>query len=384
MGKVNIEVGASFDDAGLKQQLSAISEAFNRLGSDAAKVSGVKFQPITRASVDEARRMRAEFEAMLRISPALRRTLEGAGQGGRSWDAVDWSRAFPDQNQRQRYMATLLNRLRPGSVSAAGHVEPPAPAPRPAGAGAAGTMIGGVAQAGLRAMGPAGGVAASALGTGMKAGFGAGMAGLLGGMAALGVGKLVGGVAGKVDDAQREAIAYDQLKRALGDVGVAFGGLRDTVRAAGDQIGVAFNDASKLGAEFTKIANLTADQRTEVASGVLVGGGLARAFGLDPSKGVGTLGVLRGMRQTGGDQESRKAALLIGETIARSGAFAKADEVMGALSGFVVQQTRSSLGRAPLDAFAGQWLRHRWPGSAGRIGHSEPCPGNSRRRRWQG
>ncbi len=355
MGKVNIEVGASFDDAGLKQQLSAISEAFNRLGSDAAKVSGVKFQPITRASVDEVRRMRAEFEAMLRISPALRRTLDGAGQGGRSWDAVDWSRAFPDQNQRQRYMQTLLNRLRPGSVSAAGHVEPPAPAPRPAGGGAAGAMIGGVAQAGLRAMGPAGGVAANALGSGMKAGFGAGLAGLLGGMAALGVGKLVGGVAGKVDDAQREAIAYDQLKRALGDVGVAFGGLRDSVRAAGDEIGVAFNDAAKLGSEFTKIANLTADQRGEVAGGVLLGGGMARAFGLDPSKGVGTLGALRGMRQTSGDQDSRKAALLIGETIARSGAFAKADEVMDALSGFVVQQTRSSLGRAPLDAFAGQY-----------------------------
>ena len=352
---IDIKVGASLDDDGLKQQLEEIREAFNRLGSDAAKASNVKFQPISRASVEEARRMRQEFEAMLRISPALRRTLEGTGQGGRAWESVDWSRAYPDQHQRQRYMATLLNRLRPGSVSAAGNTEPPTPTPRPSGAGVAGKMIGGVAQTGLRAMGPAGGVAANALGSGMSSGFGAGLAGLLGGMAALGVGKLAGGVAGKVDDAQREAIAVDTLKRALGDVNVSFYSLRESVRAAGDEIGVAFNDAAKLGTEFTKIANLTADQRSEVASGVTLGGGMARAFGLDPSKGVGALGVLRGMRQTGSDQESRKAALLIGETIARSGAFAKADEVMDALSGFAIQQTRASLGRAPLDTFSGQY-----------------------------
>ena len=50
----------------------------------------------------------------------------------------------------------------------------------------------------------------------------AGVAGLIGGVVALGVGKLVGGVMNKIGDAQTDAIGYDTLKRQLGDVNVSF------------------------------------------------------------------------------------------------------------------------------------------------------------------
>ncbi|MDV7210770.1 hypothetical protein R4769_06170, partial [Azotobacter beijerinckii] len=351
---IKVPVSAEFNDDGLKQQLSEITRAFNQLGAEASKVSGAKFQPISKASVDEARKMRQEFEAMLHISGGLRRTLANAGQDGKQWHQIDWRAAFPDDNQRQQYARMLLNRLREGSVT--GHAPvPPAPGGRPAGGAGGhgvGSVVGGIAQAGLRAAGPVGGVAAGALDTGMKAGFGAGLAGLVGGMAALGIGKLVGGVANKVSDAQDEAIAYDRLKRALGDVNVSFDALRNSLRAAGEDVGVTFNEAAKLGGEFAKLANLTSDQSSETAQGVALGGGMARALGLDPSQGVGFLGTLRSVRQTQDHQGDRRIALLIGETIARSGAFAKSDEVLGAISNFVTSQARATFGRAPVEGYA--------------------------------
>lgn len=349
---IKIPVSAEFNDDDLKQQLGQITEAFNQLGREAAKVSGVKFQPISKASVDEARAMRREFETMLRISGGLRKTLEGSGQAGKPWHAVNWQQVFPDADQRQKYARTLVNRLREGSVTQHAPV-PPVTSSGSVG-GVMGSAMGGIAQAGLRAAGPVGNVAAGALGTGMRAGFGAGLAGLLGGIAALGVGKLVGGVAGKIGDAQDEAVQLDQLKRVLGDVNVSFDALRQSVRSAGDDIGVAFNEAGKLGNEFSRLANLSSSRSAEVAGGVALGGGLSRALGLDPSQGVGFLGTMRGLRQTQDEQGSRRLALLIGETIGKSDAFAKSGEVMDAISGFVTAQTRSSLGRAPVEGYAGQ------------------------------
>ena len=85
------------------------------------------------------------------------------------------------------FLAELNHRhaqlVQPGHVSGDGE---PRHHRRPGGGG--GGMGTQVAQAGLSALGPAGGVAAGALGTGMSAGFGAGLMGLLGGMLALGVG----------------------------------------------------------------------------------------------------------------------------------------------------------------------------------------------------
>ena len=65
-----------------------------------------------------------------------------------------------------------------------------------------------------------------------------------------------------------------------------------------------------------------------------LGVGMSRAYGLDPSQGVGFMGQMRGLGVTKDTQDSRRLALLIGETIAKSDAFSKADEVMEAIAGF--------------------------------------------------
>jgi hypothetical protein len=213
-------------------------------------------------------------------------------------------------------------------------------------------------------MGPAGGVAAGAVGTGMSAGFGAGLMGLVGGMVALGVSKFVGAVMEKIDQAESNAVDYDKLKRTLGDVGVSFGSLKTIVTSAADNLKITYTEAARLGTQFTKLANLSGRDHRTLGDELGVGVGLSRSFGLDPSQGVGVMGSMRGLGVTRDVQDSRKFALLIGETIGKSGAFAKADEVMGAIAGYAESQTRQSLGGANVSGYAGMF--------AGMVGSGIP------------
>lgn len=357
---IRIPVSAEFNNDELKQQLSQITAAFNQLGAEARKVSGVKFTPISKASVDDARRMNAEFERMLRISGGLRRNLQDSGQAGKPWHEIQWSQVFPEDNQRQKYARTLANRLREGSVT--GHAPiPPAQAPATGGFGAA---MGGIAQTGLRAAGPVGGVAAGALGTGMSAGFGAGLMGLMGGIVALGVGKIVGAATEKMGEAEDNAVAYDRLKRAIGDVNVSFEGLKTAITTTADANNLTYKEAAKLSTEFARLGNLSGEQYKAMGGEVGMGIGLARGFGLDPFEGVGVLGRMRGIGVTRNEQDTKRFALLIGETIGKAGAFAKADEVMAAIGDYATMQTRNTLGGVNVGGFAGMF--------AGLIGSGIP------------
>jgi len=209
------------------------------------------------------------------------------------------------------------------------------------------------AQAGLRALGPAGGVAASSLNTGMSAGFGAGLMGLLGGMLALGVGKIVSGAMEKVGQAEDNSVALDRLKRTLGDVNVSFEGLKSVVQGGAENLKITYAEAGKLATQFAKLGNLKADQYTSLNDELGVGVGLSRSFGLDPSEGIGVMGQMRGVGVTKDTQDSKRFALLIGETIAKSDAFAKADEVIGAIGSFATSQTRNNMGAANVSGYAG-------------------------------
>ncbi|WP_443698721.1 transglycosylase SLT domain-containing protein [Pseudomonas sp.] len=350
---IKIPVEAEFNAGDLKAQLDSIRQAFNDLGREAEKAGRVKFSPISSANVDDVRRMKNEFEAMLRLSGGLRKALDGAGQGGRQWHQVDWRAVFPNDKQRQGYAGNLLGRLSPNSVRPVSP-EPATSSPHQTGTPGVGTIVGGIAQAGLRASGQAGGVAAGALGTGMSSGFGAGMMGLLGGIGALAVGRLVGGATENIGKAEDNAVAYDRLKRVLGDVSVSFTGLKTVLEDSARANGVSLDESAKLGTQFAKSGNLQGNQYGTLAGELSTGVGMSRSLGLDPSQGVGFLGSMRGMRQTQDEQGSRKMALLVGETIAKSGAFAKADEVMGAISGYVTSQTHASLG-ANASGFAGMF-----------------------------
>lgn len=365
---IKIPVSADFDPSQIEQQLQQFRQQLNSLGQQIAQANKVQFNPIGKTTVDDMRKVVAQFETLKRVSGDLNKRIKTTGQGGAGFFELDWAKMYPDQASRQRQMAKAFSYVTGQAFhtpvppaggqggSGSGQSQPnrapdPPTSNRNRGAGGVGAQWAG---AGLRAFGPVGGVAANSLSTGMSMGMGAGLMGLLGGLGALGITKLIGAATEKMGQAEDNAVAYDRLKRMIGDVNVSFDALKSVVEGAAGNVKITFDEAGRLGTQFAKLGNLTSDQYKTLSSELETGVGLSRAYGLDPSQGVGTLGTMRGLRLTSNEQDSRKFALLIGETIARSNAFAKADEVMDAIAGYATQQTRASLG-ANVGGYAGMF-----------------------------
>ncbi len=376
---INIPVSASFDASNAEQQLAVFSQKLNELGRRIAQANSVQFNPVNQSSIDDVKKMAAQFETMLRLQADFRRRVASTGQTGKSFVDLDWAKLYPNQHSRNRQMQQAFqyvtgqqfnaaNDNQNGATGGGGNRTPPPPPPRtPAGAapspaaGPSGPSVGqvglGVAQAGLRGAngftGGASGVAANALESGSSLGMGAGLMGLVGGMLALGIGKIISTVTEKVGQAEDNNVGYDKLKRTIGDVNVSFTGLKSILEAAASNTKITFAETSKLGLEFTKLGNISADQYKTIGRELETGIGFSRGFGLDPEKGVQAFGQARGVGALKNEQDTRRYALLIGETIGKSGAFAKADEVLDAVGQYTVSQTRQGMGAANMAGYAG-------------------------------
>ena len=355
--KVSIGVEAQLDT-------NSVSQKINELGQKIAQANKVQYNPVSLKTAEELAKIVKQFETLRRVQGDLNKRMKSTGQGGASLLDADWDKLYPDPHSRSRQMRKAFEySVGPQFSGGGGGGGQQAPRPAPGGGGAGmGTRI---VQAGLGAAGPAGGVAAGALGTGMSAGFGAGLMGLMGGMLALGVGKLVGSAMEKIGQAEANNIALDRLKRTLGDVNVAFDSLKKVVNSAGGNLGLTYEEAGKLATQFVKLGNLSGDKMSSIGGELGTGVGLSRAFGMDPSQGVGVMGQMRGVGATSNTQESRRFALLIGETIGKSNAFAKSEEVMEALAGYATSQTRNNMGRANSEGFAGMYSSMVGSGIAG-------------------
>lgn len=366
---IKIPVSADFNGDDVKKQIAQINNAIKQMGDAVAKANGQKFEPITLHGKDDLKYFVQQSEKLLKIQGELRNRMVKSGQDGKNPFMANWSQMYLNEATRLRRQQEALIFLGASfeDVNTPGKPKPSTPPPvnrtPPGGSGGSGgrkpnpwvQQGANIVNAGLNAAGPVGGVASGALNTGMSAGFGAGLMGLFGGMLALGVGKLIGSVTEKIDQAEQNNIAYDRLKRTLGDVNVSFEGLKSLIHNSGNNLAITFDEAAKLGTQFAKLANLSDHQYKELAPELETGVGFARGFGLDPSQSMGLFGTLRGTRLTGNDQDTRRMALLIGETIGKSNAFAKAEEVMEAIGGFAVSQTRNSLSRANVRDYGGMY-----------------------------
>ncbi|WP_054287274.1 phage tail tip lysozyme [Gulbenkiania mobilis] len=359
---IKIPVSASLDTGDVEQQIEAFRRKLNSLGQQIAQANKAQFNPIGKTTLQDLQRVVQQFEALKRVSGDLNRRLTATGQGNAGFLDVDWHKLYPDAASRSRQMAKAFRYVTGASFQAPASSTPSAPpapgAHAPAGGGLA-SVAGGVAQVGLRAAsgatGGVGGVAANALGNGMSAGFGAGLMGLLGGLGALGVGKIVGAATENIDKAEQNAVAFDKLKRTLGDVNVSFAALKAAISGAADRSGLGYGETIGLAQQFAKLGNVPASQYKGLPGELGMGIGISRAYGLDPSEGVGMLGRMRGVGVTRNEQDTRRFALLIGETIGKAGAFAKADEAMEAIAGFAEAQTRNNLGRANVEGYSGMF-----------------------------
>ncbi len=340
--KVGIPIEAQLDTSSAEQSI-------NSFGQRVAQANRVKFNPVSNTAVADVVRLRKETEEYLKVASTLRQRVKDTGQGGKALHELDFERMFPNKTARSVQMMRAGLRVF-GSNAFEGSPEKPQP-----GNNSWQGQAANVAQAGLRAAGPAGGVAANAIGTGMASGAGAGLAGLMGGMLALGIGKVVSGVMEKIEQAESNSIALDKLKRSLGDVNVSFNALKAVVHGSADNLKITYAEAGQLASQFTKLGNVTSEQYKTISDELGVGVGVSRAFGMDPSAGVGVMGQLRGVGVTSNTQESRRFALLIGETIGKSNAFAKSEEVMEALANYATSQTRNNLGRANVEGYAGMY-----------------------------
>lgn len=357
--KIEIPVEARLNTSGIEQGAKKIDDALGRVGKR-------KIDPVPDSAI---RKIDALFQAYLKLDREMARRLKDSNQSGVGPEQVNFDRAYPNANRN--YKAKKLQQMQAFFAQGGEDFHHPGASHGGGGGGGgrgggAGRMAAGVAQAGMRAAGPAGGVAANALGTGMSAGFGAGLMGLVGGMAALGVGKLVGAVAEKVEQAENNNVAYDRLKRTLGDVQVSFLGLKKAVMTTGESLNITYDETGGLFSQFAKAGKVSGrDGYMAMPQEIGLGVGMSRAYGLDPSQGVGFMGQMRGLGVTKDVQDSRRLAILIGETIAKSDAFAKADEVLEAIGSFASSQTRQSMSAANLDGYAGMFSSMVGSGIAG-------------------
>lgn len=174
---------------------------------------------------------------------------------------------------------------------------------------------------------------------------------LKGGLALAGLNSIMGLIGDGVSKATEEAVSNSDLKSSLGSLSVDFKELRGNVRAAGEGLGVAYVEGQRLARQFANEAGGRAGadgSRDGVRSGI----GLSRAYGLDPSSGVGFFGAMRRLGVAGDDQANRRLALMIGDVLEKSGQSSKADEVLQAISGFSEQAARMTLSTPNTGAFA--------------------------------
>lgn len=170
-----------------------------------------------------------------------------------------------------------------------------------------------------------------------------GLAGVMGAMA----------MAGRaVDLAKDEATASDQLLRSTGDLNQSFERLREQARQAGEGLGVAYTEAVQLSRHYATIANSTG--KDDLYGNMRTGFGLSRGYGLDLAQGVTFMGQMRHSGAVGqDDQNGRKFALMIAESIEKGGNTAKAGEVLKAVSDFATIATRLTLSSPNITGYAG-------------------------------
>lgn len=356
---IKIPVSAQFDAADLKQQIQMVNDQIRILASQVGQANKQKFEPINVKSKDDLNAFIKQMQKLLSIQTELKQTMSKTGQGATNPLMADWSKMYTDQAVRIKKMQSMLQFLgvefndqpapkpklpapTPSNPSPAPHSRPQNNNQPPAWQNHLSTM--------LRNAGPVGGTISGAMNAGLSGGAGAGLMGLVGGLAALGVGKIIGAVADKIGQAQDNVIGLDKLYRQVGGI-VSFSSLQRGVMSTANRLGMTNGDAIALASTYSRAANIQPGQN--LGTGMLVSGGLARSYGLDPNSVAGTMGQFSASRVVNNDQQLRRMGLLMGEAIGKSGAFAQAGEAMQAISDFATQQARMSLTAPNVPGYAG-------------------------------
>jgi len=177
---------------------------------------------------------------------------------------------------------------------------------------------------------------------------------LAGGLVGAGAAVGIGNVLGQVSPVQDELIAYDTLKRSLGDVGVSFDHLKNSIRATATGLDLTFAAAQQMAVEFTRISGIYGAQSRILDQQVQVAGGFARAYGLDPLAATRFFAQAQFRGVTDDDRDQRRLAIYIATAMGQVGQFPHMQKMLDAIVNFMDQQTPVGLARPNVEGFLAQ------------------------------
>lgn len=164
------------------------------------------------------------------------------------------------------------------------------------------------------------------------------------------VGALAGAVVGKVADkisesigtAEKNLIATSYLNRSIGGNPGNFNALYGHARGISNRVG------GLLNAETIQLMNTVArasgtSSMDQLARDSELSARWGKALGVDVNQTGRFFGQMRGIGLATNEMQLRQMGTVIGEAIGRSRTFAKADEMLGAVSNFALMTTRITL-----------------------------------------
>lgn len=323
------QMRVSADPSAAISALKKIRDELAKVGQEAKTLADIDLGAMPADLSADVQKVVQQYNELLKISSSLRQHVGHTGQSGVAPWNVDYGRLYLDPATAGRRTAQTVSRITSGTRFAP---------PQPSGAGGGGSGGGG---------GAAGGGDQDGGGLG-------GMAGVLG---MLGPQlKLIAGLAGltgiglMLTKSYRDAIQVgegtDQVLRTTLFDGMGFDRLRDELRKVGDGFGIANVEAVKLARSFQQNSHIL-DRAALVQE---TQGAIAFAKGMGTDVGETARYMARsqatGTSGPGGTMSQREYAMLLGETIARGGMFAKGEQVMDAF-GKYVDQVQSSTREAP-------------------------------------
>jgi hypothetical protein len=375
VAEVRIGVGANV--GGVDAAIQKITASMNKLGAAVAQNQKQKFEPVDmKLMARDLALINKQFQQTLALSSQLRNALKATGQSGAHISQIDFSKLSTDPKIAQRMRdRAFLHAVRGSALDPTaynetdenGNIVPPAP---PGGGGGSGGSGGGgeggggrrprrgrgggsvgsgddgeggggswwrrrpenIGSAGAMAIGNGiGGTAGSILTAGISGGP---MGALLAGITAT-VGKGMEWADQGMDQAKARNLDLDGLKRSLGDLGISFGELSEQSYQAAQGLGMANGEFVKLEGQANAASGGAYRTPAELAGGTRSGVDLARAYGLDPSQGVG---FVSGMQRLNERQNNKELAVQIAEAISNAQGKATASEVMQAMQSFATRQ----------------------------------------------
>jgi hypothetical protein len=165
--------------------------------------------------------------------------------------------------------------------------------------------------------------------------------------------KLGSAVSEGYDNAKSKAVDIDTLKRAMGDLGRSFSGLQIAADRSAVGLGINSNEAAKLALEYNRLSGGFRSE-SDVSSELRNSVGFGRSYGIDPGQSGQFFASMQFLGGAGKDeQSSRRLALLIGETISRTGMNARAAELISAIQSFASSTNRISLAAPNVEGYTG-------------------------------